>query len=343
MGRTKSFFIKLAYIAIDVCCIYLVIYASCLMRHKLITFPVDFSHLLIDPANPFRHILVFWILATIFFLNDNGLYQTRRELLEGIEVWEVIKSVIFGSLVTIGAIYALKIHGFPRTVFMNVMLGMMVVLSLWRVAKRLFVEYLVSHGYNNFNVLIVGAGKVGIALAQEIEQRPALGLKIAGFLDDFKNNEPGQKDLKVLGKISDFAEAAKYNIGFVPVLEDCDVSYARRQVGKRVFDFIFSLLGILATWPLFIFIGLIIKLDSPGPVFYVSKRYGRRGKIFHMYKFRSMTQDADRELEKLLEKNEVDGPIFKIKFDPRVTRVGAILRKFSLDELPQIINVLQGE
>ncbi|OGX26881.1 MAG: hypothetical protein A3D10_05625 [Omnitrophica WOR_2 bacterium RIFCSPHIGHO2_02_FULL_48_11] len=391
MGRTKSFFIKLAYIAIDVCCIYLVIYASCLMRHKLITFPVDFSHLLIDPANPFRHILVFWILATIFFLNDNGLYQTRRELLEGIEVWEVIKSVIFGSLVTIGAIYALKIHGFPRTVFMNVMLGMMVVLSLWRVAKRLFVEYLVSHGYNNFNVLIVGAGKVGIALAQEIEQRPALGLKIAGFLDDFKNNEPGQKDLKVLGKISDFAEVArrqfihkifitihhdsqvflsilqqaremgiavrvipqgfdlitgefaKYNIGFVPVLEYCDVSYARRQVGKRVFDFIFSLLGILATWPLFIFIGLIIKLDSPGPVFYVSKRYGRRGKIFHMYKFRSMTQDADRELEKLLEKNEVDGPIFKIKFDPRVTRVGAILRKFSLDELPQIINVLQGE
>src|SRR3989344_9468021 len=200
MGRTKSFFIKLAYIAIDVCCIYLVIYASCLMRHKLITFPVDFSHLLIDPANPFRHILVFWILATIFFLNDNGLYQTRRELLEGIEVWEVIKSVIFGSLVTIGAIYALKIHGFPRTVFMNVMLGMMVLLSLWRVAKRRFVEYLVSHGYNNFNVLIIGTDKVGVALADEIAKRPGLGIKVVGFIDDLKNSHHQNKDIKILGK-----------------------------------------------------------------------------------------------------------------------------------------------
>ncbi len=392
MGHNnKNFLIKLAYIAIDVCGIYVAIYASCLMRHKLIDFSVSFSQLLIDPVNPFRYIFIFWIFAIIFFLNDNGLYQTRREILEGIEVGQVIKSVILGSLVTIGAIYALKIYGFPRTVFMNAMLGMIVLLSLWRIAKRAFVEWLVSRGYNNFNILIIGAGKVGTTLCQEIKQRPGLGLRIAGFLDDFKPNDSMGGDPKILGKISEFSEIArrefihkifitihhdsqvflsilqqaremgiavrvipqgfdlttgefwKYNIGFIPVLEYCDVEYFRRQVGKRLFDFIFSLLGILILWPLFLIIGLIITLDSPGPVFYVSRRYGRRGKMFNMYKFRSMTKDADRDLAKLLEKNEVDGPIFKIKQDPRVTHIGAFLRKFSLDELPQLINVIKGE
>lgn len=390
-NRTKSFFIKIAYIAIDVGCIYFAIYASCLLRNKLIDFPLSFTHLLIDPANPFRHIFIFWIFATIFFLNDQELYQTRREISEGVEIWQVIKSVVLGSLVTIGAIYSLKIYGFPRTVFMNAMMGMMILLSLWRVSKRWFVEYLVSHGYNNFNVLLIGAGKVGTALAQEIKHRPGLGLRVIGFLDDFKTDALTGGDPRILGKIAEFSEIArrefvhkifitihhdsqvflsvlqqaremgiavrvipqgfdlttgefsKYNIGFIPVLEYCDVEYFRRQAGKRLFDFIFSLGGILVLWPLFFMIGLIIKTDSPGPVFYISRRYGRRGKMFDMYKFRSMTKDADRDLVKLREKNEIDGPIFKIKQDPRVTRAGAFLRKFSLDELPQLINVLKGE
>ena len=87
----------------------------------------------------------------------------------------------------------------------------------------------------------------------------------------------------------------------------------------------------------------MIKLDSPGPVFYFSKRYGRRGQIFHMYKFRSMTANADQIIKELRHKNEVSGPIFKMKNDPRVTPFGQFLRKYSLDELPQIINVLKGE
>jgi exopolysaccharide biosynthesis polyprenyl glycosylphosphotransferase len=103
---------------------------------------------------------------------------------------------------------------------------------------------------------------------------------------------------------------------------------------------------ILLALPALIAMGLIalgIKLDSPGPVLYASPRVGRDGRIFLMYKFRSMIRGADEQKESLLELNEADGPLFKIKDDPRLTRVGRFIRRTSLDELPQIYNVLMGQ
>ena len=138
-------------------------------------------------------------------------------------------------------------------------------------------------------------------------------------------------------------DCARYNIGIIPILEYSDIHVSKRQKVKRVFDFILSLGLLLCLSPVFIAIIILIKRDSPGPVFYYSKRYGRHGQMFNMYKFRSMVANADDLLAKLKDKNEVDGPIFKIKKDPRVTKVGAFLRKYSLDELPQIINVIKGD
>jgi len=112
---------------------------------------------------------------------------------------------------------------------------------------------------------------------------------------------------------------------------------------KRIFDFTVSLISLLILIPLFIIIAVLIKLDSPGPIFFIQKRSGFKGKVFNMYKFRSMVSDAEQQLEKLKSKNEANGCIFKIKNDPRVTRVGRIIRKTSIDELPQLINVLKGE
>jgi exopolysaccharide biosynthesis polyprenyl glycosylphosphotransferase len=100
---------------------------------------------------------------------------------------------------------------------------------------------------------------------------------------------------------------------------------------------------VLALAPFFVAIAIAIKLDSPGPVFYRQERVGKDGARFGMLKFRSMRQDADRLLEALRQKNEATGPLFKMRDDPRVTRVGRILRRLSLDELPQLFNVLRGE
>ncbi len=112
---------------------------------------------------------------------------------------------------------------------------------------------------------------------------------------------------------------------------------------KRFTDISVSLLALIFLFPLMLVIVVLIKLDSRGPVLFSQNRVGRNGKIFKMYKFRSMVANAEDLLRELRSKNEMSGPMFKIKYDPRVTRVGRFIRKTSLDELPQLINVLKGD
>lgn len=123
--------------------------------------------------------------------------------------------------------------------------------------------------------------------------------------------------------------------------DQIDKRYVYR-LGKRAFDFTASLLALIPLSIVFIAIALLIKLDDHGPVFFTQTRVGRHGKEFKIYKFRSMRVDAEDLLERLLAKNQVDGPMFKMKDDPRISRVGKFLRKYSLDELPQLFNVLIG-
>lgn len=111
---------------------------------------------------------------------------------------------------------------------------------------------------------------------------------------------------------------------------------------KRLFDVCAVLAAAPVLIPVFLIVGLAIKLDSPGPVFFQQSRVGLRKRQFPMYKFRSMCIDAEEKMKEIEHLNEADGPIFKIKDDPRVTRVGKFIRKTSLDELPQLINVLLG-
>ena len=113
---------------------------------------------------------------------------------------------------------------------------------------------------------------------------------------------------------------------------------------QRIRDIVLSLVALLCLWPLMGIVALIIVIDSPGagPVF-SQTRIGLNGKPFTFYKFRSMHSGAERELEQLLPCNEMDGPVFKIKNDPRVTRFGRFLRRSGIDELPQLWNVLRGD
>lgn len=113
---------------------------------------------------------------------------------------------------------------------------------------------------------------------------------------------------------------------------------------KRCIDFIGALCGIILLSPIFLIVALLIKYEDPkGPVFFKQVRIGKDGREFYMYKFRSMVIDAEAKLKDLLKHNEVSGAMFKMKEDPRVTRIGKIIRKTSIDELPQLLNVLKGE
>lgn len=112
---------------------------------------------------------------------------------------------------------------------------------------------------------------------------------------------------------------------------------------KRLFDFAASVSGLLLILPLFPFIVLLIKLETRGPIFFRQERVGYRGRVFGCYKFRSMAVDAEGQKEELAHLNEATGAAFKIKDDPRITGVGRFLRRSSLDEFPQLYNVLRGQ
>lgn len=125
-------------------------------------------------------------------------------------------------------------------------------------------------------------------------------------------------------------------------VEPADRSITKRR-GKRAFDLVFSFFGLLVALPLIAVCAVLIKLDSRGPVFFQQTRIGRDGKEFAIHKLRTMRIGAESEVDDLQDQNEGSGPLFKIKDDPRVTRIGRLLRKTSIDEFPQLWNVLRGE
>lgn len=116
-----------------------------------------------------------------------------------------------------------------------------------------------------------------------------------------------------------------------------------RMILKRLFDVFISLFLLTLCLPLFLILSIIIKATSPGPIFFKQRRVGLNGRIFTMFKFRTMAKDAESMKMDLMDLNILEGPVFKIKNDPRVTKVGRFLRKTSIDEMPQLINILKGE
>ncbi|MCK5136605.1 MAG: sugar transferase [Bacteroidales bacterium] len=142
--------------------------------------------------------------------------------------------------------------------------------------------------------------------------------------------DPTEFQLKTLNKTKDLS------IVDVP-------SNSLSLILKTMGDIYFSILAVILLFPVFLFIGIVIKVGSKGPVFFKQERIGLRGRKFKLFKFRTMVVDAEEQLKKLKERNEADGPVFKIKDDPRITRVGIFLRKTGLDELPQFLNVVRGE
>jgi exopolysaccharide biosynthesis polyprenyl glycosylphosphotransferase len=191
--------------------------------------------------------------------------------------------------------------------------------------------------------------------------RNCLPLARSLFVDEIFFSVPAEKKL-VIGVVEE-ARAIGIDVRVVPDLYDglawnAPVEYIgqfptiplhRRDLPigafllKRALDVTGAALALLLGWPIMLALFAAIKLDSRGPVFYRAQRTGRKGRTFTSYKFRTMCADADKLKDKLKDQNERDGILFKIANDPRVTRVGRVLRKYSLDELPQFYNVLRGD
>ena len=155
-----------------------------------------------------------------------------------------------------------------------------------------------------------------------------------------------RKEIKRVYKKVDIAEQNVMGLGKEVVVDRKQNLRDHRTywIGRRAQDIVFSSLALVVLSPLMLGIAAAIVIDDPsaGPIF-TQERVGRKGKTFKFYKFRSMCPNAEAKLEELLDSNEMDGPVFKMKDDPRITRVGKFIRKTSLDELPQLWNILKGD
>ena len=149
-------------------------------------------------------------------------------------------------------------------------------------------------------------------------------------------------ELAVLGENSNNQQLDRLG-GYLVLSTNVRMATSKQLFLKRLMDICGAIAGLVCTGLITIVLAPAIYLASPGPVFFSQVRVGRNGRKFRVYKFRSMCVDAEKKLDGLLDQNEMEGPAFKIENDPRITRVGKFLRKTSLDELPQLINVLRGE
>jgi len=249
-----------------------------------------------------------------------------------------------------------------------------------RVFIKLIQSFLVSRfGVGAHRVLVIGADSVAKRINKEIIKRPRLGYRIVKILPDIDMAEiskavgnPAIDDIilanpdfpreKVLELVA-FCEDKYLNFKFVPNLfqtltinTDIDTLAAvpvielKRTaldgwgaIVKRIIDFFGSLFGLIVLSPFFLVVAFLIKLDSEGPVFVRLKRVSQ-GKEFWLYKFRSMVKNAEELKPELIPFNErKDGPLFKMKNDPRITKIGRILRKYRIDEFPQLFNALKGQ
>lgn len=384
--------VQVAYALIDIACVLVSGAIAFLLRFS----PADLFHVLVSgqlgattdqPLARYGAFLLLYVALILLFCQFQDLYRTPLGRPSSEESLAVIKAVAFATLLLTAFIYLSGVKIVSRSVVVMSLLLNVVALGTWRYAKRKIVVHRIERGIGTRNAVIIGAGRVGQALARQLEENKLLGYRFKGFLDGNHSN-----DCRTLGRIEDLPHIARSefidevfvtipsqremvkrvamearqnhlgvkvipdlydglawnapldHVGDFPVME---LQWrAIPQLGvfaKRVFDAGFSLVALAICLPLLAPLALWIRLDSDGPVIYRSRRVGKRGRVFTCYKLRTMVSNADDLKQSLRHRNERQGPFFKIENDPRVTRSGKFLRKYSLDELPQLWNVLKGD
>lgn len=326
-----------------------------------------------------------------------GLYE-RRRLDNRFREWlDIIKAVSLSVLFLSSLNFFLTDRHVDKRVLFTFWLGCIVLTIISRTLVRAWLIRLRNHGRNLRYLVVIGSGSRAIDWAKRILDRPELGYRLQGFIDDaypdsaidqipkarrlcslteFPNYVESHivdevfialpvksyydqihliadhcQALGILCRVPSnwfefkFARTIPYELAGEPVLTI--YSGSRKQLDhlwiKRAMDLVFSAGALLVLLPLFGVIALFIKMTSIGPVFFTQERVGYHRRRFHIIKFRTMVPEAEKMQAALEVFNEADGPAFKIQNDPRITPIGRWLRRTSLDEIPQLINVLRGE
>jgi len=334
-----------------------------------------FEHL---PYNRYIFLVLLFIPFWLAVFGLLGLYNIhRKSMLE--EFFQIISAVSLSMMGVIVYIFLQSEQFDSRFIILAVWMLAIFYVTLGRGIVRSIQKYLITKGIGEQRTLIVGTDRISSMLADEMKQKPALGFKVVQEISNFDLNYikklVGEKhiDTIVVGQadypaetmvdLAEFCQLERISFKFAPTLFRAlttninidaisgiplmELKYTPLdgwgRVLKRAVDILGSLLGLVILLPFFLLMGIIIKLDSPGSVFVGLKRVSQ-DKEFLLYKFRSMVKNAESIKQNLMDNNERnDGPLFKMKNDPRITKVGRVIRRYRLDEFPQLFNVLKGD
>jgi exopolysaccharide biosynthesis polyprenyl glycosylphosphotransferase len=353
------------------------------------------AQVLATPISGFQ-CLALAVLAVAWWVGASSLklYDTRRVLRSGARAGGATSALLLGVGAGISGALLLDTE-LLSPAFVSSFAGVSLVgLTVRRGLRRLACGRSRSDSRQLQRALVVGTGARARSIARRIEQDPALGTRVIGFVDDdwpgmsefrsshgflacdLKNLDQFLRDHAVdelvvalpltellrqrprlLALSRSFGLTLRFPVSQLADLEPSaaatrdglllSVYHGRREgwepLLKRLFDLTLASVLLVAAVPLIAILALLVKLESPGPAFFVQERVGLNRRRFRMYKFRTMVSGAEACLAALEHLNETGGPTFKLKKDPRITRVGSWLRHSSLDELPQLVNVIRGE
>jgi len=312
----------------------------------------------------------------------SGLYKITAQKKLFKEFFQIIVAVSATLLMVILYIFFSRELFESRFIVLAAWVFAIIFISLGRFFVKRLQRYLVGkYAVGIHNVVVIGEDRITKKIIKEIKTNPELGYRIIRHfsdidIDKIKNfilGEGAHTDEVILAsykyerndvlEVLDFCEEQRIDFKFVPNLFQALTTNVEMntfdgvplieikktpldgwgKIIKRTVDFVGSSIGLTILSPLFLIIAIFIKLDSNGPVFVKLKRISQR-KEFYLFKFRSMVKNAEEMKKDLWQYNERnDGPLFKMKNDPRITKIGRFLRKYRIDELPQLINVLRGE
>lgn len=335
--------------------------------------PVIFE---LDFFKYFRVVLLIGLLwLPIFALN--GLYRIGRQRFSQ-EFVKIFSAVTVGAMLIVLVIFFRRELFSSRFIVLAGWLAAIIFVSLGRLIIHFIYLLTFNRGVGLESVLILGGGSLANNLIQTMEGR-GFGYKVVDnpkSVEEIINqwsdrareinliiqadpNLPKEDIIALVGFCNEHQITFKYvadsfgtllanikieTLAGIPLVEIKRTALdGWGRIVKRGFDLSFASLGLFILWPIFLLIAILIKIDSSGSVFVRLDRVGQRGKNFKLYKFRSMVKNAHQMKEQLLPYSEREGPLFKMKNDPRITKVGRFLRKWSLDELPQLFNVVRGE
>lgn len=319
---------------------------------------------------------IFWLLVFAY----KGLYEPEIKVDQKQVAEKLIPSIFIAALITMALSFLYRSFSYSRLVFIaGTCIAYGILLSVRFIFNRVS-RLLLEKGIGTAKTLIIGDNNLSRRLEEEIKSDPCLKEGFLGILAQTDETElrrvlidknpdrviltdtslDEEKILELIyecrkekatfellppfynllqGRI-ELSKLGEFNL---VAIRDIALKEWQRLV-KRTMDIVLSVAIIILLLPLFILVALLIKLTSPGPVFYKQLRVGRNGRRFYMYKFRSMYKDADKRVDELLKQYKVESlALIKFKHDPRVTSIGRFLRKYSIDEFPQLINVLKGE